>query len=202
MHREGQHPNSHFDARHETGHRRGVWGCVLLSATGGRPPENVARTGQDLHDSPGDGPENAPAGTDLTEVAPEIVVGHVRGLGPGAKHLAYVLMGGHLTAKHYLERAARRRCEVLARDQGYESYRALPETRRGLTRRLAEVDVAASLMWASGMMTGRLVDRYFDVVSVQRKLARDLGLSRILKPANVVTLDEIKARYDGQGAAQ
>lgn len=175
-----------------------------MSAHQQRPPENVARTGQDLHVSPGNGPPDAPAGTDLTEVEAEgLTVAHVHGAGPvagGWRHGSYVLLGGQLTARHWLERKVRRLCEALARDQGYSAYRDLPETRRGLTRRLAEVDAAASLMWASGVTAGRLVDRYFDVVGVQRKLARELGLQRVLKDAKAIDLQEyVRQRYGRDG---
>lgn len=182
---------------------------MLLSTTGGRPPEDFTRAGQDLPVSPGNGLEDAPAGTDLTEAAEaeELTVAHVHGAGAQQvgdgrwRHGGYLLLGGTLTARHWLERKVRRSCEALARDQGYTSYRDLPQSRRGLTRRLAEVDAAASLMWASGVTAGRLVDRYFDVVSVQRKLARELGLQRVLKSANVLTLDEILTRRDGEAVA-
>src|SRR5437773_1997821 len=118
-------------------------------------PEDVARTGQGLHDPPSESEETGP---DLApEVgAEELTVADVRGGKPGEwKHGAYVLLSGKLTARHWLERAVRRACERLARDQGYSAYRDLPEARRGLTRRLAEVDAAASLMFAEAIRSGR-----------------------------------------------
>jgi hypothetical protein len=131
----------------------------------------------------------------------EVTVAHVHGTGkPGEwRHGAYVLLGGGLDGRHRLERAVRRLCEVLTHDQGYDSFNALPATRRGLTRRYAEMDVAASAMWVSGVVTGRLADRWLDLVNAQRRLGEALGLSRTVKDAREVTLDEIRTRYDGQG---
>ncbi len=164
-----------------------------MSAHRPESPERVTRTGQDLHDP-------RPDGADLMEAeAEELTIAHVRGGGrvaDGWRHGAYVLLGGTLTARHWLERRVRRLCEALARDQGYAAFRDLPQTRRGLTRRLAEVDAAASLMWASGVTQGRLVDRYFDIVTTQRKLAQALGLQRAMKDAKAVTLQEyVGAKY-------
>ena len=172
---------------------------MLLSATEERPPEDVTGTGQDLHDSRLDGED---VGADLAPdaAAEELTVADVRGGKPGEwKHGAYVLLSGKLTARHWLERAVRRACERLARDQGYSAYRDLPEARRGLVRRLAEVDAAASLMFAEAIRSGRFpVERYRELTSEQRQLAGDVGLSRVLKSATVPTLDEILTRRDGE----
>lgn len=141
-------------------------------------------------------------GDALTEDAGEqVTVGVVHGGKPGEwRHGAYLLLAGGLDGRHRLERAVRRLCEVLAHDQGFDSFGALPATRCGLTRRYAEIDVAASAMWASGVLTGRLADRWLDLVNAQRRLGEALGLQRTLKDAHVVTLEDIRARYDGQEA--
>lgn len=129
---------------------------------------------------------------------PEPTVAHVHGGKPGEwRHGAYVLLGGELDGRHRLEQATRRLCEELARDQGYDAFAALPAARRGLTRRYAEVHVAASAMWASGVVTGRLADRWLDLASLQRRLGEALGLQRVLKSAHVPTLEEI-LRRDGE----
>jgi hypothetical protein len=146
------------------------------------------------------------AGADATladEGGLEVTVAHVHGTGKSGepwRHGAYVLLGGGLDGRHRLERAVRRLCEVLAHDQGYDSFNEMPATRRGLSRRYAEMDVAASAMWVSGVVTGRLADRWLDLVNAQRRLGEALGLQRMLKDAQPMTLEEIRARYDGQEA--
>ncbi len=164
------------------------------------PGQIDARYAQGGVDAPVDVPE--PEDTALMEDAGEqVTVGVVHGGKPGEwRHGAYVLLGGGLDGRHRLERAVRRLCETLARDQGYDSFNALPSTRRGLTRRYAEMDVAASAMWVSGVVTGRLADRWLDFVNAQRRLGEALGLQRTIKEAQPVTLEEIRARYDGQEA--
>jgi hypothetical protein len=62
------------------------------------------------------------------------------------------------------------------------------------------MDIAASAMWASGVVTGRLADRWLDLVNAQRRLGEALGLQRTLKDAQPMTLGDIRARYDGQEA--
>lgn len=114
----------------------------------------------------------------------------------------YTLLGGNADGRYRLERSARRECEELARDQGYDSFAALPAARRGLTRRLAEVHVAASAMWAAGVTTGRLVDRWLDLTNAQNRLAQALGLERRLRDAKVLDLRSyIAEKYgrDGEG---
>jgi len=93
-------------------------------------------------------------------------------------------------------------CEELARDQGYDSFAALPAARRGLTRRLAEVHVAASAMWAAGVTSGRLVDRWLDLTNAQNRLAQALGLERRLKDAGIVDLQTyIGQKYGAKNGA-
>jgi hypothetical protein len=160
------------------------------------PRAGITRKGQSLHDPMAEGA--------LSESEMQITVDHVHSNGKGAvvtTHGAYVLLGGTLTARHWLERRVRRMCERLAHDQGYNAFRDLPEARRGLVRRLAEVDAACSLMWADGVVRGRLAERFFEIAGAQRRLALALGLDRVLKDANPLTLRDVRSRY-GDGEAK
>jgi hypothetical protein len=173
-------------------------------------PQVRPGSGQDADAMPADPAEEdarrvqvGPDAALAEEGGQEVTVAHVHGTeksGEPWRHGAYVLLGGGLDGRRRLERAVRRLCEVLAHDQGYDSFDALPATRRGLVRRYSEMDVAASAMWASGVVTGRLADRWLDLVNAQRRLGEALGLQRTIKDAQSMTLEEIRAQYDGQEA--
>lgn len=168
-----------------------------MPADPGQDDATRAQMGVDADPVEVPGPGNALA----EDAGDQVTVGVVHGGKPGEwRHGAYVLLGGGLDGRHRLERAARRLSEEIARDLGFDTFMAMPATKRGLARRYAEMDVAASAMWSSGVLTGRLADRWLDLVNAQRRLGETLGLQRVMKDARVVTLDEIRGRYDGREA--
>ncbi len=157
---------------------------------------------QDGRQRPAEGAEAAMAEPDDSAPA----VSHIQSAtvgGQGGPRLGpYTLLGGAADGRYRLERAARRLCEDLAKDQGYDSFADLPATRRGLTRRLAEVHVAAAAMWAAGVTSGRLVDRWLDLTNAQNRLAQALGLERRLKDAGTVDLQTyIGQKYGAKNGA-
>lgn len=167
-------------------------------------PERQVEMGQDSRQIPqGSGPDagQVESGALAEDTGPEMTIAHVRGAEAvsGWKHNAYTLIGGGLDGRHRLERAVRRLCEEISRDLGFPSFEAMPATQRGLTRRYAEMDVAASAMWASALATGRLADRWLDLTSLQRRLGEALGLQRVIKDAGVIDVAKELARMNGEG---
>lgn len=151
--------------------------------------------------------ERAQVGADQASlpVEPEgevLTVAHIVG-GPAAggfRHGGYVILAGRVDGRSAVARRMRRLAERVARDAGFDAFEAMPAVRQQVVVAFCRTVAAADAMWASFLANGRLPDKFWDLASLTRKYAELLGLARVLRDAKVLSLEEIRARYDGQEA--
>jgi hypothetical protein len=131
-----------------------------------------------------------------------LAVAHVTGgkTVEGFKHGGYTILAGRVDGRSAVARRMRRLGEQVARDAGYDAFQAMPAVRQAAVMAFCRVVAASDAMWSAFVANGRLPDKFWDLVSLTRKYAELLGLRRELKSATVVTLEDIRARYDGQEA--
>jgi hypothetical protein len=130
------------------------------------------------------------AGTDPES---EIVVVNVRG-SPDTpsrwKHGGYVILAGREDGRSAVAKRMKQLAERVAVDAGYRTFAEMPAVRQAAVIQFARTMAASDAMWTSFMASGRLPDRFWDLVSLTRKYADLLGLDRTARDANVITLDD------------
>lgn len=171
--------------------RRSGPGPARTSADPGGSARERARVGAGQASLPAE-----PEGEGLTVAS---VVGTQGG---GWKHGGYTILAGRVDGRSAVARRMRRLAEQIARDAAYDTFQAMPAVRQAAVMQFCRVVAASDAMWSAFLHSGRLPDKFWELASLTRKYAELLTLQRVLKSANVLTLEEIRSRYDGEAVTR